>query len=146
MKTEGKGSETHLQKAGLQMNTFTLTFSYSLSSLQKKRQPERDERKRDDCVLVLSQPLLPFPGLFQSNHCCWRLLITSPCHFTGIFLLLDLHVNFLESKSFICHIHSLQHILMITLCLNFLNYSMSPYFPPSLWAGKCILLFNCIQH
>lgn len=60
MRTEEKGSETHLQKAGLQMNTFPLAFPYSSSPLQKKRQPQRDERKRDDSVLVLSHSLLSF--------------------------------------------------------------------------------------
>ena len=65
MKTEGKGSETHLQKAGLQMNTFPLAFPYSLSSTEKKKREretvkERDERKRDDSVLVLSHSLLSF--------------------------------------------------------------------------------------
>lgn len=72
-------------------------------------------------------------------------LISDPCHFSGIFsFALDLHVNYLAAKSFTCHIHSLQHILMITLCLNFLNYSMSPCQPPPPPSVGRQILFFCL--
>lgn len=113
---------------------------------RKKRQPEKDERKRDDSLLVLSHSLLSLPWFVSE----WPSPLSAVNHEPPVislpFSVLDLHVNYLESKSFMCHIHSLQHILMIALCLNFLNYSTSPSLPPSLWAGKCILPFNCVQN
>lgn len=62
MKTEQKGSETLLlQEAGPQMNTFPLShFLTAYPHSSKRRQPKRDERKRDDSVLVLSHSLLSF--------------------------------------------------------------------------------------
>lgn len=146
MRTEEKGSETHLQKARLQMNTFPLAFPYSSSPLQKKRQPKRDERKRDDSVFsFVTLLIIVFLVCFRVAAAVVRCLSQVPVNSLA-FSVLDLHVNYLESKSFMCHIHSLQHISMITLCLNFLNYSTSPSHPPSLWAGKCILPFNCIHN
>lgn len=99
---------------------FLLYLQHFFSSSGKETATERERRRRDLCLCVDPQSLQSLPGLFQSGHCAAVLLITSLSHFTGI---LDLHENYRESKSFMCHMHSLQHIFMITLYLNLINYS-----------------------
>ena len=124
-------------------------ISLLLVPLSRKRDSQREMRgRRDDSVLVLSHSFtIVLLVCFRVAAAVVSAVNHEPLSFHWHFSVLDLHVNYLESKSFMCHIHSLQHILMITLCLNFLNYSTtSPFSSPSLWAGKCILPFNCIQN
>lgn len=81
MKTEEKGSKTHLQKAGQQMKTFPLSFPCSLSPLQEKKDSQREMRSgRMTLFQFCHTPLQSFPSvLFQNSQCCCH------CHFTGIF-------------------------------------------------------------
>lgn len=147
MRTEEKGSETHLQKAGLQMNTFPLTFPNSTSPFHthKKQDSQIEMRGRGMTVLVLSLSLLSSPALFQSSRCCCPPLITSPCHYTGIFCfgftceLLGEQIVYVSHPFLTAHFND--------YCVfEFSQLFHVPVSSPSLWAGKCILPFNCIQN
>lgn len=76
------------------------------------------------CVTLLTIVFLLC--LRAAVDCCQLFIASSPVPSLA-FSVLDLHENYVEGKSFMCHIHSLQHILIIALCLNFLNYSTPPH-------------------
>lgn len=112
--------------------------------LSKGRDSQRKMRGRGMTVFKFSPtPHYRFPSLFQNSHRCCLLLVTSPCHSTGIFCF-----------GFTCELLGRQiiyvsHPFLTAHCYDYTMFEFSQLFhvrppqphPPSLWAGKC---FFCL--
>lgn len=150
MRTEEKGLRDPPPE-GTQAHS-PLLFPYR-SALPRKERQGVEGWLPLSCVSLLT---VVFLDLSQSSRSLLSAVNHQPLSFSLAYSLLDLHENYEKSKSFMCHIHSSQHILMITRCVwIFLNYSTSPFsplpslpllLPPLCGQEKRILPFNCIQN
>lgn len=134
MKTEERGSETHLQTAALQTSAFPLTFPCNLFPLKEKV----DEKKRDDCVSVLSHSSPPFlcfvseqpPQLSTVNH----VSLSFHWHFLGgACELLGKQIVYMSLPFLTAHFDD-----YTTLEFSSLLYAPPPHThtpPPPPWAG-----------
>lgn len=157
MRAEGKkrGSETHLQKAVLPMNTFPLSFPSQLIRSTKKGEGGR-ERGRQRATRGRGMTLFQFchtpryrpAGLFRGKPMLSVRLIKTPLSFHRLFFflsVLDLHVNYSEEQIiYVSYPFLRAHFSDYSVFLSV--FSIIPLPPSHCGQENAFCLFNCTQN